>query len=82
MIELAAGTYLLDGTQLSINHNVEIRAATGATVVLDAGGSSRVLSIAGGTVDIVGLDITGGSVSQRARSVLSLNFLTRCENFS
>jgi hypothetical protein len=76
VIELAAGTYLLGGTSLSINYDVEIRAATGATVVLDAGGSSSVLNIAESTVDIVGLDITGGSVSQRTRSELSLNFLT------
>jgi hypothetical protein len=60
VIELTAGTYLLGGNELSINHDVEIRAATGATIVLDAGGSSRVLNIQGGTVNLVGLDITGG----------------------
>jgi len=61
VIELAAGTYLLGGTELSINHDVEIRAAAGATVVLDARHVSRVLNIQGGTVNIVGLSITGGS---------------------
>jgi hypothetical protein len=81
VIELTAGTYALGGTELSINHDVEIRAATGATVVLDAGGSSRVLNIAGGTVDIVGLDITGGSVSPSTQTEFSLNFLTQWEKF-
>jgi hypothetical protein len=71
VIELADGTYALGGTELLINHDVEIRAATGATVVLDAGGSSRVLNIEGGTVNIVGLGITGGNVSQRT---CALNF--------
>jgi hypothetical protein len=81
VIELAAGTYLLGGTVLSINHDVQIKAATGATVVLDAGGSSRVLNIAGGTVDIVGLDIFGGSVSPSTQTEFSLNFLTQWEKF-
>jgi hypothetical protein len=71
VIELTEGTYLLGGTALEINHDVEIRAVTGATVVLDAGGSSRVLNIEGGTVNIVGLGITGGNVSQRT---CALNF--------
>ena len=60
VIELAAGTYLLGGTQLSIAHNVEIRAAVPGTVSLDAGGASRVIVISSGIVTLSGLNITGG----------------------
>ena len=70
MIELAAGTYALGGTELSISHDVTIQAAPGATVVLDAGGSSRVLYITGGAVTLMGLEITGGSDTVRAESLL------------
>ena len=70
MIELAAGTYPLGGTELSISHDVTIQAAPGATVVLDAGGSSRVLYITGGAVTLMGLEITGGSDTVRAESLL------------
>lgn len=70
MIELAAGTYALGGTELSISHDVTIQAAPGATVVLDAGGSSRVLDITGGAVTLMGLEITGGSDTVRAESLL------------
>ena len=76
VIELAGGTYALGGTQLSISHDVTIQAAPGATVVLDGGydsisgscpGScSRVLYITGGTVTLIGLDITGGYTSVSA----------------
>ena len=59
-IELAAGHYLLGGTQLSISSDVTIRAASGSTVILDAGGASRVFYIASGTVTLIGLSITGG----------------------
>ena len=62
-IELAAGHYLLGGTQLSISHNVAIRAAPGSTVILDAEGDSRVFYISSGTVTLIGLSITGGYVS-------------------
>ena len=65
VIELAGGTYALGGTQLTIAHDVTIQAAPGATVILDAGGGSRVLydlSIRSGTVNLIGLDITGGYI--------------------
>ena len=59
-IELAEGLYGLDGTELAISHDVIIRAAHGATVVLDGEDKSSVLSIAGGVVTLSGLSITGG----------------------
>ena len=62
-IELAEGTYELGGNQLEISHNVTIRAAPGATVILDGQGSSTqqclVFSIYGGKVTLRGLSITG-----------------------
>ena len=60
VIELGQGTYLLGGSELSISHDVTIRAAPGATVLLDAGGSSHVMSISSDTVNLIGLEITGG----------------------
>ena len=62
-IELEDGTYELGGTQLEISHDVIIRAAPGATVILDGGGFSRVFKISGGHVALSGLSITGGSAS-------------------
>ena len=62
-IELAEGTYGLGGTELAISHDVIIRAAPGATVILDGQDFSRVLSITGGVVTLSGLSITGGHVS-------------------
>ena len=59
-IELAEGTYSLGGTQLAISHNVSIRAAPDAIVILDGQDRSRVLSISGGDVTLSGLSITGG----------------------
>ena len=59
-IVLMGGTYGLAGTQLEISHDVIIRAAPGATVVLDGEGLSRVLYITGGVVTLSGLSITGG----------------------
>ena len=60
-IELAAGHYLLGGTRLFISRDVTIRAAPGSTVILDAGGTSRIFLIIFGTVTLIGLSITGGS---------------------
>ena len=60
-IELDAGTYPLDGKQLIISHNVIIRAAPGAIVILDGEVSSRVLYISGGEVTLSRLSITGVS---------------------
>ena len=59
-IELAEGTYGLGGTELAISHDVIIRAAPGATVILDGQRLSGVLSITGGVVTLSGLSITGG----------------------
>ena len=61
VIVLEGGTYALGGTALTIGHDVTIQAAPGATVILDAGGGSQVLYITSGTVNLIGLDITGGS---------------------
>ena len=65
-IELDAGTYPLDGKQLIISHNVIIRAAPGAIVILDGEVSSRVLYISGGEVTLSRLSITGGYIAVSA----------------
>ena len=62
-IELAEGTYELaanDGFGLYISHDVIIRAAPGATVILDGQGSTSVVTIESGVVTLSGLSITGG----------------------
>ena len=60
-IVLAAGTYPLTD-QLSISRDLIVEAQPG-TVVLDGQGSTRVLKISSGNVDLIGLAITGGYVS-------------------
>ena len=58
------GHYLLNGT-LSIARDLYIGAAATGTVVLDAQNRNyRVLSITAGSVQLVGLDMTGGHVDK------------------
>ena len=60
-ITLAEGHYLLS-SQLCIRRNVILAAAVPGKVVLDGQGSTRVLGIIGGVVELTGLNITGGYV--------------------
>ena len=76
-ILLVAGTYAFssgtactasyDPSALCISRNVSLEALEPGTVVLNAQGTSsryrRVLCISAGTVDVIGLNITGGYVS-------------------
>ena len=66
-IRLAAGTYEATST-LTISRSVTITAdVEGASVVLDGQGSRIVISISGGTVQLVGLSITNGYNQVRPR---------------
>ena len=69
-IVLAAGTYEFDvstacesdsASWLCVDRAVTIEAAEAGTVVLDAKGARRVFKITGTGVQLVGLNITGGS---------------------
>ena len=61
-IVLAPGDYLLSQT-LTIRRNVTIEAEAPGTAVLDGGGAMRVFDvITGGSLGLVGLNITGGVV--------------------
>ena len=62
-IVVLEGSYLLS-SQLQINRDVIIEAEVPGTVVLDGQGSYyRVIQISSGTVELIGLNITGGYVS-------------------
>jgi hypothetical protein len=61
-IVLLEGSYLLS-SQLQINRDVIIEAEIPGTVVLDGQGSTRVMQISSGTVELIGLNITGGLAS-------------------
>ena len=59
-IRVAVGTYAVTST-LSVSRSVTIRAdVESATVVLDGEDARRVVSIASGNVELIGLSITGG----------------------
>ena len=58
-IVLLDGVYNLAST-LAIDRSVSIRANTAGKAVLDGQGKVQVLSITSGTVDLNGLQITGG----------------------
>jgi len=58
-IVLAPTMYYLTST-LSISRSITLEAANTGTVVLDGQGSTQVLGISSGTVELIGLDITGG----------------------
>ena len=79
-ILLAAGTYELTSTMCSqsavcIDRALTIEAQVPGSVVLDAKGGRRVFLIqSGGTVELIGLNITGGSASS-VQSVCLLNLL-------
>jgi len=63
---LALGTINLDMAlgQLEISADVTVTGLGADQLSVDAGGNSRVLHISGGTVDISGLTISGGSADQ------------------
>ena len=61
-IVVLEGSYLLS-SQLQINRDVIIEAEIPGTVVLDGQGSTRVMQISSGTVELIGLNITGGLAS-------------------
>ena len=58
-ISLSAGTYSLT-SQLSIGRDVTLEAAQPGTVVLDGQGSTQVLYISSGIVELIALSITRG----------------------
>ena len=61
IIELSPGVYPVTST-LSISRDVTITSAEpGQPVILEGQGDVRVLYITGGTVQLIGLDITGGN---------------------
>ena len=59
VIVLEAGTYALTAT-LDLSTDITLAAEVNGTVVLDGGGARRVFYITGGTVQLTGLNITGG----------------------
>jgi hypothetical protein len=61
-ILVEAGHYLLS-SQLTVSHNVTIEAEVYGAVVLDGQGSTRLVQIVAGVVELIGVNITGGSVS-------------------
>ena len=61
-ILVEAGHYLLS-SQLTVSRNVIIEAEVHGAVVLDGQGSTRLVQIAAGIVELIGVNITGGSVS-------------------
>ena len=56
-------TIMLDGNELLINKDITID-ATGMNITIDANQKSRVFYIAGATVELIGLTITGGVSSE------------------
>ena len=80
-ILVAAGTYELTsdmctGSAVCIDRALTIEAQVPGSVVLDAKGGRRVFHIqSGGTAELIGLDITGGSSG--VQSVCLLNLLPR-----
>ena len=60
---LNPGTYPLT-SQLEISRDLIVEAAQPGTVVLDGQDSTRVLYISSGTVELIGLHITGGSINE------------------
>ena len=81
-ILVAAGTYdltsdMCSGSAVCIDRALTIEAQVPGSVVLDAKGVRRVFEIlSGGTAELVGLSITGGSASV-VQSVCLLNLLPR-----
>ena len=79
-ILVAAGTYdftsnMCSGSAVCINRALTIEAQVPGSVVLDAKGGRRVFNIqSGGTAELIGLNITGGSTSV-VQSVCLLNLL-------
>ena len=74
-ILVEAGHYLLS-SQLTVSRNVIIEAEVHGAVVLDGQGSTRLVQIAAGVVELIGVNITGGSgdgnsVSPRTQTALS-----------
>ena len=75
---LRAGTYELtsdhcSGSALCINRAVTIEAEVLGSVVLDAKGERRVFEIeSSGTAELIGLNITGGSLEGDVRSCSNL----------
>jgi hypothetical protein len=61
-ILVEAGHYLLS-SQLTVSRNVIIEAEVYGAVVLDGQGSTRLVQIVAGVVELIGVNITGGSVS-------------------
>ena len=77
-ILLAAGTYKLTTNVCSsysavcIDRALTIEAEVSAAVVLNAMGARRVFEIqSGGTAELIGLDITGGSASVQSARLLN-----------
>lgn len=70
LVLMNPGTYALSASgsgQLIINQDKTLRNVGGGEVVIDAGGSSRVIDVrAGNTVELDGLTITGGSTGSGA----------------
>ena len=79
-ILVAAGTYyftsdMCSGSAVCIDRALTIEAQVPGSVVLDAKGGRRVFNIqSGGTAELIGLNITGGSTSV-VQSVCLLNLL-------
>ena len=61
-ILVEAGHYLLS-SQLAVSRNVIIEAEVHGAVVLDGQGSTRLVQISAGVMELIGVNITGGSVS-------------------
>ena len=82
-ILVAAGTYeftsnMCSGAAICINRALTIEAQVPGSVVLDAKGGRRVFMIqSGGTAELIGLNITGGSAASSVQSVCLLNLLPR-----
>ena len=76
-ILVAAGTYeftsnMCTGSAICINRALTIEAQVPGSVVLDAKGSRRVLYIqSGGTAELIGLNITGGSATGVSACILN-----------
>ena len=81
-ILVAAGTYdftsdMCSGSAICIDRALTIEAQVPGSVVLDAKGGRRVFKIqSGGTAELIGLDITGGSTSE-VQSVCLLNLFAQ-----
>lgn len=64
IIEITGGTYTVSGGAIEITRAVTVRAAAGATVVLDGAGSSKVMKVnaaGGATVTLERLTLKGGA---------------------